>query len=112
MAVNIGDIADELTASDEVKSKPIPLGPLPERSESEEKSPSRDSHADSEPLISNGHSQSGDRAPIELLTMASVSRQYSMRDSALAGTLAVNGKTCDVNLSEDKITWKNRKGKY
>ena len=109
MAVNIGDIADELTASDEVKSKP---NPLPERGESEEKSPSRDSHADSEPLISNGHSQSGDRAPIELLTMASVSRQYSMRDSALAGTLAVNGKTCDVNLSEDKITWKNRKGKY
>ena len=117
--MRIEDVADDLTASDEVKSKPLPDGALsfpPDRAESEEKSPSRDSQAETEPLVShgNGRSQSTEGAPssvqLRSVLSISISRQFSSRDSALADTLVVNGKQCDVSLSEDKIIWTNKKG--
>ena len=115
MAAHAGSIEDDLTASDEVKSKP---GPGARCVESVEKSPSRDFMGDTEPLVANGrgdqqpHHHQGRPGELELHSMVSlslsVSRQFS--SGSLSATLGVNGKTCDVNLSEEKMVWTNKKG--
>eukprot|EP00731_Ephydatia_muelleri_P001824 Em0001g1824a len=104
MAAQVGSIDDDLTASDEVKSKPVPV--------ESEASPSRDSAGESEPFVTNGReSDQPERQhqarPVSMISL-SMSRQFS--SGSLSAALGVNGKTCDVNLSEEKIVWTNKKG--